>query len=40
MIVFLIFMLEAMLNRSPVSIINKQTFTTIGKDVGTSYVDF
>jgi hypothetical protein len=35
-----IIMLQAMLNSSPVSIINKQTFTTIGKDVGASYVDF
>jgi hypothetical protein len=40
MIVFPIFMLQAKLNSSPVSIINKQTFTTIGKEVGASYVDF
>ena len=34
MIVSYIFIPQAKLNRSPVSIIDKQTFTTIGKDVG------
>jgi hypothetical protein len=40
MIAFPIFMLQAKLNSSPVSKNNKQTFTTSGKEVGTSKVDF
>jgi hypothetical protein len=36
MIAFPIFMLQAKLNSSPVSIINKRTFTAIGKDVDAS----